>query len=449
MPPKKKIKPKHIKQAEIVPETPRSVEPVKPPSKKREDVHITCAIMCKNEEKRICVSLDSVKTVCKSITIFDTGSTDKTVEIIQEWSKKNNVPLRLKQGTFVDFSTSRNTLLSFCDEFQDVDYVLMLDTNDELKTPTELLNSCHEYLDKFQSSFMLKQEWFSGALTNYLNVRLIKPRHYLTYKGVVHEYISCDKPELTHEPVRFGHVVLYQDRTVDDNKSFIRFARDKVLLQKEFDKNPEESRTTFYLAQTYECLGDFENAYHYYKIRSTQLGFHEEVYEAYLRCGKCAMHLKLDIYEAIKWFLKCYNHSKRVEPLCYLANIYKDMKDYDMAHMFIKRACELKYPENSLLFVDKHKYNYDRYHILGIVSYYIGKHTDGLFGCNMAIKNGTNRIDKENMEYYLNREKEGMDKIDVVDYFGYTLKNIMSRGEDTFEKAVQMTLKIILNKFKK
>lgn len=410
------------------------------------NIHIACAIMCKNEEKRIVISLESIKTICKSIVIFDTGSTDKTIDIIKEWCEKNNLQLRLKIGKFIDFSTSRNELLSFCDEFQEIDYILMLDTNDELKSPNELINLCKKHLNTDKNAFLLRQQWFSGNITTYLNVRLIKPRKSWTYKGVVHEYISCDDPTLVKEPVKAENIILYQDRTLDDDKSQRRFIRDKELLQREFEKNPTESRTTFYLAQTYECLNDIENAIDYYKIRITQKGFQEEVFESYLRLGKCMLKLGQDPYDAIPYFLKAYSHSKRAEPLCILADIYKSFNDFDTAYMYIKRACELPYP-NCLLFVDKDIYDYQRYHILGIVAYYIGKYTDGLYGCTMALKIRPDcEIDKKNLEFYKKVEPQ---KFDIIDYFSNILREKVKENPNIkFSKLINNSLKILCNKFK-
>jgi tetratricopeptide (TPR) repeat protein len=410
-------------------------------------MHITCAIMCKNEEKRIIVSLESIKSICKSLVIYDTGSTDNTIDVIRGWCNENNMLLHLKTGEFVDFSTSRNVLLSFCDTFDYIDYILLLDTNDELKTPDELLKLCQEQLNTDNNAFMVRQQWYAGNITTYMNVRLIKPRKDWTYKGVVHEYITCNNDKLIKEPIKVSNIIIYQDRTLDDDKSLKRFTRDKVLLQREFNYNPSDSRTTFYLAQTYECLNDTENAIDYYNIRTTQQGFQEEVFESYLRIGKCMLKLKLDNYLAIPYFLKAYTHSKRAEPLCMLAQIYKSLGDYDTAHMYAKRACELEFPSNSLLFVDKDIYDYQRYHILGIVSYYVSKYTDGIYGCTMALKaRPDSEIDKSNMTFY---EKVEPEKIDIVEYLSHTIRmKIKENPKLKFEKIVNNSLKLILNKFK-
>ena len=106
--------------------------------------HIAVLMMVKNEKKRLNVSLESVKNIADSIILFDTGSTDNTIEIAETFSKKYNIPLRLKQGEFVNFEVSRNEALDFADTFEDVEFVLMLDTNDELREYQLLI----DYIDK-------------------------------------------------------------------------------------------------------------------------------------------------------------------------------------------------------------------------------------------------------------------------------------------------------------
>ena len=45
-------------------------------------------IMVKNEETSIQVTIDSVKDYIKHIIVFDTGSTDKTLDIVKKTCKK-------------------------------------------------------------------------------------------------------------------------------------------------------------------------------------------------------------------------------------------------------------------------------------------------------------------------------------------------------------------------
>ena len=62
-------------------------------------IHIAALIMCKNEKKRLHVTLESLVGYIDSLIIFDTGSTDNTMDICREFCQKNKIPLRLKEGS--------------------------------------------------------------------------------------------------------------------------------------------------------------------------------------------------------------------------------------------------------------------------------------------------------------------------------------------------------------
>ena len=53
-------------------------------------VHIAVLMMVKNETKRLIVSLNSIKNFADSLVIFDTGSTDDTIEICKNFCDNNN-----------------------------------------------------------------------------------------------------------------------------------------------------------------------------------------------------------------------------------------------------------------------------------------------------------------------------------------------------------------------
>jgi hypothetical protein len=63
------------------------------------------------------------------------------------------------------------------------------------------------------------------------------------------------------------NIVIFQDRTQDDDKSGKRFFRDKELLVKSYYQDPLNERTIFYLAQTCACLNHKEESLYYYKLR--------------------------------------------------------------------------------------------------------------------------------------------------------------------------------------
>lgn len=375
-------------------------------------IHIAVLMMVKNEHKRLHVSLESIKKFADSLIIYDTGSTDDTIQICENFCMINKIPLRLKEGEFVNFSESRNVSLDFADTFLDIDYILMLDTNDELRNGDDLRKFAEEELHSDNTAYLIAQEWWSGTLNKYYNSRFIKPRSGWKYTGVVHEYLKNFKTDEPKDLKKIpNHIVLYQDRTQDDDKTGKRFIRDESLLKAEYLKDSTEPRTVFYLAQTYGCLNDFENAYYFYKIRTTLIGFYEERFHACLNCGDLSQKLNLDWYESFSWYMKAYELIPRAEPLIKIGEYYQSKKNWMLSFTFYDLACKLTYPDHCILFIDRLIYEYKRWHLLSIVAYYAGAFNQGKEACMFAINNGDKNklnvdIDKNNLKLYIEKEKE-------------------------------------------
>jgi glycosyltransferase involved in cell wall biosynthesis len=250
--------------------------------------------MCKNETKRFHVTLNSIIGYAHSLVVYDTGSTDDTIEIAEKFSRLNNIPLHLKRGEFIDFSTSRNVSLDFIDTFLEIDYILLLDVNDELRNGDKLIEYCTEHLNSPSTGFLICQQWQTGSLDKYYNMRLVKARSGWRYFGKVHEWMKNTSFEEGKGPIVLrapDNIILYQDRTKDDNKSSKRFLRDKILLTEEHRQNQYESRTLFYLAQTCSCLNQHEESIYYYKLRLNVEGFQEERFHSFLRIGDISLSL--------------------------------------------------------------------------------------------------------------------------------------------------------------
>jgi glycosyltransferase involved in cell wall biosynthesis len=450
-------------------------------------VHIALLMMVKNEHARLHVSLESVKGHVDSIIIYDTGSTDDTIDIARNFCEKNNIPFRLKEGEFVNFAVSRNVSLEFADSFSDVDYLLLLDTNDELRGGQDMRRFAEEYKDNQSTGFLVCQEWFSGNLDKYYNVRLIKAHSYWRYLGCVHEYCSqmcrkcvSKKPQFNvpsetlflycedcktddmidienkkclkcnERPAKFnnqGHklasfceecksegmvqifeqheyqivklpaessFVLFQDRTKDDDKSGKRFHRDKQLLLAEYKKDPTNPRTVFYLAQTFSCLNENEDAFYYYKIRTTLGSFEEEIFHSFLRAGELSQKLSHPWHESFSYYMRAFEHSERVEPLIFITRYYIAIQKWTLAFTFIKLACNLGFPHQCILFVDRLAYDFTRWSLLGLASFYCSQLQDGKIGCLNAINYCTknelmaHELDQlyKNLKFYTDKEEE-------------------------------------------
>lgn len=381
-------------------------------------------MMVKNEKLRIHVTLESIlnpkgRHHVDCLIIYDTNSEDQTREIIIEFCEKHKINLYMIQGAFIDFSTSRNVSLDFADTIP-VKFLLLLDCNDQLQLQNgnDLRKFAESQMTTETSGYLTCQSWWSGNLDKYFNMRFLKARQGWKYMGVVHEWLkdtssSTDQPRVAVAKMP-DNIVLYQDRTADDDKTGKRFSRDRLLLFEDYKKDPKETRTLFYLAQTCACLGIHEEAFYYYKIRSGLEGFQEEKFHAFLRCGDLSKSMNHSWHDTLSWYMKALEHTARAEPLNKIASHYNSVRNWYLAYNFAKLSCQLEYPEHLILFVDKRAYDYERWHLLGISAYYVGKFQEGKQACLKAIEAGVNvELDTCNLKFYTDRtdkERERTEK---------------------------------------
>jgi glycosyltransferase involved in cell wall biosynthesis len=358
-------------------------------------------LMLKNEKKRLRATLDSLvvegKPVVDCLVVLDTGSTDNTIQIAQDFCDEYKLNFHLKTTKWIDdFGFTRNEMLEFIDSFDKENplckYSLLLDCNDELKNGKEL----YKLLDNIESRIEMKkkkkekrdkkglkekkkeeypigykvcQNWWNGINTDqYYNVRLIKNRTGWRYKEPIHEYIynDCMKTASNLIGQLSDTIVLFQDRTLDDDKSMKRFSRDRTVFHREFLKEATPRRV-FYYGQTLKCLSQFGLSYRLYKMRLSMEDYCEEVYESYLSCGQLSRLLGHDWDESLNFLMKACQVNgvgKRCEPLLEIVKYYIDNNNFNLAYKFCKEACELAYPFHCSLFVKKYCYDFERYSVI-------------------------------------------------------------------------------------
>ena len=338
-------------------------------------VRLAAILMVKNEESRIGVTIDSLVDKVDGIIVYDTGSIDKTLDIIREKCEKASLPLDIKIGEFTNYGESFNVLLDFADEIsvlpeRNYEYVVMIEANDEYRGDRPKID------DPSVGAYYVKRVLQHGSksldTTSFWNVKLLKVGCGMRNVGRIHEYLreDPDKPEFKKDLCR--DFVIFQNKHADiDDRTTARFPRDKALLGEDLKKDPTNTRLMFYYAQTCNSLRDYEESYEWYEKRSKCGGYGEEVYYSCYQCGVLSEKLKKPYSISHEWYTKAYELDNRAEPLVELARINRQEKKYAMAYIYANLACCLKYPNNSLLFVSDRVYEYLRWHELSISAWYV------------------------------------------------------------------------------
>ncbi len=90
-------------------------------------------MIIKNESKIITRLLDTVLSFIDHYVICDTGSTDNTIQVLEEYFKDKSIKGKVVQKPFEDFGKTRTYALKQCENEPDSDYVLLLDADMKLE----------------------------------------------------------------------------------------------------------------------------------------------------------------------------------------------------------------------------------------------------------------------------------------------------------------------------
>lgn len=355
------------------------------------DPILVVVLMVKNEETVMRATLQPfVDGGVNSFFIFDTGSTDNTIAVTEEFFAENGVTQGyIAQEPFVDFATSRNRALDLAQEkFPQAAFMVMLDAEWYLNDARALVEFCELCLLRGDTHNSYLMHIVNQALDNYI-CRLFRCNFGVRFLGVVHEVVPQALTVKVPDSIYFE----YLPESNGIEKTAQRFIRDRELLLKEHMSKPWCTRTLFYLARTCEDIGDWEQAYHFYKIRVNMVGWDEEDFIVRYRLAETIKKLILrsehasqySWSEAMGYYMEAYQmRPHRIEPLVGIADYYVALDQMASAFLFARRAAEMEYPVRDVLFVEKYLYNYYRYELLARCAWYINEFKIGAVAARKA-----------------------------------------------------------------
>jgi glycosyltransferase involved in cell wall biosynthesis len=385
--------------------------------------------MIKNEEIIIERCLDSILNLVDGICITDTGSTDNTVSIINEYSKKINIPLKLYQDEWKNFGHNRSNsflnALEFCKELNwdlNKTYGILLDADMKLVIGK---------FDKNELNMIGYNIIQSNSNLDYYNTRLIRMDYNWKCIGVTHEYWNGENKKSLNKDV------IYINDVGDGGCKSDKISRDIRLLEQGIKDEPNNCRYYFYLAQSYKDNREFKKAIENYKINIKIGNWCEEIWYSHYMISKCYLYLKNEI-KFEQWALKAYNYRKiRSEPIYELVKYFREKSQHYKAYYYYLIGKNIHYPKDDILFIEKNTYNYKFDWEYTILHYYIfpKERVGGLkivinyynnndYNCNLAF---------DNIIHYMNR---------IIDDGSYYPLDIMYDTESEFNPSSVSLLEI-------
>jgi glycosyltransferase involved in cell wall biosynthesis len=351
-----------------------------------EDLHakhfkIGLCMIVKNESHIVHETLKSVLPIVDHYFVVDTGSTDGTQEVISSFLNSQGLSGEVVDRPWVDFGWNRSEALRLYEEKYgaDIDYIFMIDADDLLEVPQNPRRILQGLIRAGAPSgciFTVRQ----NTTLEYSRVQLFKVGDSWRYEGALHEYATNGKKgnKLALLPEPFA---IISRRLGDRSRSPDKYLKDAAVLQKEFDRNPKNERTVFYLAQSYRDAGMKEKAIEYYQLRFSMSGWRDERYLA----GVELVRLTGEKEWAWKAHEVCPD---RIECLYHYLVAAREKGHYSQEHYAMaKYALTVKRPKRHGLFLRTAIYDWKLLDEFSVHAFCTGHDQEALSACHELVQN--------------------------------------------------------------
>lgn len=243
---------------------------------------ISICIICKNEQKHIVTFLQSILKALANhtyeIVIVDTGSTDDTLQLINQTLKGTNYKL-CHFDWIGDFAAARNYSLDQATN----DWVLVLDCDEYIESLDT--NCFSQMIDQFPTGVGLLERHNHQELNGIDSIytdqveRLFNKKYYF-YEAIIHEQVRV-RPQFVGTTTSANTDIIseYSDRysrisipLIVDHCGYVgtpeeikaKADRNINLLLEMLKKDPTDPYIYFQIGQSYNSIHDDENAAYYY-----------------------------------------------------------------------------------------------------------------------------------------------------------------------------------------
>ena len=414
-------------------------------------------MIVKNESKVIVSTLNNLS---KSIdfdywVISDTGSTDNTQQIIQDYFLDKGIPGELVTHEWRDFGYNRTKALEAA--YDKTDYLLIFDADDQLhgdfKLPFLNANGGKYAETKYADRYMLK----IGKGFEYVRPLLINNRKRWQFKGVLHEYLSELEPVNGDATVE-GDYHIESGRTGNRSQNPTKYYDDAIILQNAYYKElalPDKGmsgRYAFYCARSYHDAGEKyrDEAIEWYKkVLDIPNHWHQEKYYSALEIGILYKDKKqMDL--AAQYLVKTMEYDmERIEGLILAIEYFYQTGQYILVNALYHRFKSYnKQPQNKL-FINMHLYR-DRLEFFnGISAHFIEDKLSGYHCCKQVLINqllGPNELTVTLNNLLLYREI--MEKDDTMKLFQVVDDLFYKNNDLTHHKNALEVWKLLFNQNK-
>ncbi|WP_292975327.1 glycosyltransferase [Mycobacterium sp.] len=329
-------------------------------------------MIVRNEAHIVHEVLDSVAPYITSWVIVDTGSDDGTQDAIRSHMSRLGIRGELHERPWRNFGHNRTEALVLAQGHGD--YIWVIDADDiVIGTP--------DFADLSADIYSMR---IGRAEFTYWRPQLFRDGARVRYEGVVHEGIAGEPGQV--QALLPGEYYIESRRLGSRSQDARKYARDRDLLLAEVERNPEDTRSVFYLAQSYYDLGDFVNARKWYARRAEMDGWDQEIYYSKWRVAESMAQLVEPWPDVQDAYLRAWEYRPtRAEPLHLLARRYRLERRFELGYLFAQRATQIPLPGEDNLFVSADVYTWRAADEQAICASWIGKHAEAFDLCRQLV----------------------------------------------------------------
>lgn len=280
-------------------------------------------MIVKDEEDIILRALRSVRNIIDYYCICDTGSSDNTVSLIEQYLEENKLSGVVHKRPWVSFAHNRTEAFNLA--AGKCDYLMTLDADEVLaafinNNPDE--TKIIKQLPELTADMYAIKTW--KPRSSWDRLQLFKDGLDWTWKSPVHEVCVSDKAKSRD---RISHCCILPQTDGARAKDPDRFAYDAIAFTKALREDPTNTRYNFYLAQSYQDSGKPDYAIKSYKDCLRYSSWDEERFICSLRIARL-LHSKEGFEVACPWYWKSYN-----ERPCRAESLYELYVHYNSNEM--------------------------------------------------------------------------------------------------------------------
>lgn len=354
-------------------------------------------MIVKNEAENIIPTLTNLCSHFKFSywVISDTGSTDKTKELIANFFDKKKIKGELFDDKWEDFGHNRSLALE--EAFDKTDYLLIFDADDKIEGTIILPKLT---MDKYMFTF--------GPHVKYVRPLLINNRRKWKFVGVLHEYLDLVNPgNQTSETVQGNYHVVSGRTGGDRNKNVNKYYDDAMILMKAYFKESGKdkklaARYAFYCAQSFRDAKKYvAETIEWYKRVLESENWNQEKYFSCIQIGDALFSLK-NYQEGLFYYLKSIDYDReRVEGISMAMDYYRKTNNHLLVNLLYTKYKNYEAKEGKLFLYSNVYVNLELDYNNSISAFYTDDRESGAESCKKILSHNT----KHTHETFLNLSK--------------------------------------------